>query len=81
MTVKNIEAKVYAPTKLSPSRGGRGFSLKELREAGLEEGEAKRLGLFIDPRRKTAHPHNIKALKAFIKAREHRGQGKPSQGD
>ena len=66
MTGKEVRAKVYAPIKFSPLREGRGFSLREIREAGLTKGEAKRLGIFIDPRRKTAHPHNIELLKDIV---------------
>ncbi|QIW23566.1 50S ribosomal protein L13e [Sulfolobus sp. S-194] len=42
---------------------GRGFSLKELKEAGLTVQEAKKLGVRIDKRRKTSYPENVEALK------------------
>ncbi|OYT64617.1 50S ribosomal protein L13e [Candidatus Bathyarchaeota archaeon ex4484_205] len=48
-------------------RKGRGFSRNELKEAGLTVAEAKRLGLRVDPRRRSTHPENVKMLKQFMK--------------
>jgi len=48
------------------NRLGRGFSLKELEEAGLSVDEARKLGLYVDLRRKTSHPENVQALKEII---------------
>jgi large subunit ribosomal protein L13e len=58
-----IEAVVYTPTIKPSLRSGRGFSLKEIKEAGLTPHDAKRLKLIIDKRRNTAHPQNIQTLK------------------
>lgn len=44
-------------------RRGRGFSPNELKEAGLSAADAKKLGVRIDRKRKTAHEENIKTLK------------------
>jgi large subunit ribosomal protein L13e len=45
-------------------RCGRGFSREELKRAGSNMKEALRLGLLVDPRRKTAHDENVEAVKA-----------------
>ena len=47
-------------------REGRGFSLGELKEAGLTPEKARKLGLYVDKRRKTVHEWNVKALREFI---------------
>ncbi len=47
-------------------RRGRGFSPSELKEAGLNSADAKKLGVRIDRKRKTAHEENIKTLKAYV---------------
>ena len=52
-------------------RDGKGFSLNELKEAGMNRADAKRLKIPVDLRRKTAHPENSAALKA------HAAQQKP----
>jgi large subunit ribosomal protein L13e len=47
-------------------RPGRGFSLGELREAGLTPKEAMRLGLYVDKRRRSVHPWNVEALRKYL---------------
>ena len=47
-------------------RVGRGFSLGELREAGINEVIARDLGIPIDRRRRSVHEWNVKALKEFM---------------
>ncbi len=44
-------------------RFGRGFSLGELKEAGISLRESKKLGIYVDKRRKTVHPWNVELLK------------------
>jgi len=51
-------------------RKGRGFSLGELREAGISLDKAKRLGLYIDKRRDTVHQENVEALKDLVELLE-----------
>jgi ribosomal protein L13E len=45
-------------------RLGKGFSPDEIKEAGLNAGDARRLCIPIDRKRKTSHEENIEALKA-----------------
>jgi large subunit ribosomal protein L13e len=47
-------------------RLGRGFSLGELRQAGITVHRAGKLGLYVDRRRKTVHEENVKKLKALL---------------
>ncbi len=69
MAIKGkIEAAVYAPIQRPHPRSGRGFSLGEIKGAGLTPHDAKRLKVVIDKRRKTAHPQNIQTLKEQYKA-------------
>jgi len=51
-------------------REGKGFSLAELKAAGLNKLKAKKLGIAIDKRRKTCLEENINMLKEFLKGRE-----------
>ena len=48
-------------------RVGRGFSVEEIKEAGLDVNKAKKLGIPIDKRRRSKHEWNVKILKEFIK--------------
>ena len=58
-------------------RSGRGFSLEELKKAGLNKAEAKRLKIPVDKRRKTAHDQNVEAVKAY--AEKTKVEAKPKQ--
>lgn len=58
------EATVKSPKDMHP-RKGRGFSRKEIQEANLSIGEARRFGLIVDLRRKTIHEDNVEVLKAY----------------
>lgn len=57
-----------SPLVLTSTRGwkrkkiGRGFSLGELERAGISASEARRLGIYIDRRRRTVHEWNVEAL-------------------
>lgn len=48
-------------------RRGRGFSLKELKDAGIGLADARWMAIPIDSRRKTHHPENVKLLQDFVK--------------
>jgi len=59
---------VYKPaTRSKERRVGKGFSLGELREAGLTPADAKRLGIYVDKRRKSVHPWNVEILKKLAR--------------
>jgi large subunit ribosomal protein L13e len=47
-------------------RKGRGFSLGELKQAGLQESQARSMGIRIDVRRSTVHAQNVSSLAAFL---------------
>jgi large subunit ribosomal protein L13e len=47
-------------------REGRGFSPDELKEAGIDAGQARELSIRIDRKRKSSSEDNIKTLKAHI---------------
>jgi len=47
-------------------RPGRGYSLRELKQAGLTITIAKQLGVPIDLRRRSLHQHNVNMLKEFL---------------
>ena len=49
-------------------REGRGFSLNELREAGITVDQAKRLGIYIDKRRRSCRRENVEALRMLLRA-------------
>ncbi|RLE49050.1 MAG: 50S ribosomal protein L13e [Candidatus Methanomethylicota archaeon] len=69
MSENKPEPMVFAivrPTQPIKKRVGRGFSLNELKEAGLTEQQARKLGLKVDRLRRTVHPENVEALKKFI---------------
>ena len=50
-------------------RQGKGFSLIEMKEVGIDISKAKKFKLRIDPRRTSNHPENVNELKKFIKSR------------
>jgi len=49
-------------------REGKGFSLNELREARITIDQAKRLGIYIDRRRRSCRRENVEALKMLLRA-------------
>ena len=58
-------------------RSGKGFSHEELKKAGLNPAEAKKLEIPVDWRRKTAHDQNIEAIKAYAKKKKADAKPKP----
>ena len=79
MSHEKVKASVYTPMKTPHLRNGKGFSIEEIRKAGLSLHTAKRLGVSIDKRRKTLHPQNVQRLKEdfgrIIKLTEIKGIG------
>ena len=59
--MKDIKAIVIGGK--NKKRKGKGFSLKELKEANLDIKKAKAFKIPIDKRRKSAHKENIEFLK------------------
>jgi len=49
-------------------RVGKGFSIGELKAAGLKLEEARKLGLWIDKKRRSIHEWNVKVLKEYLKS-------------
>ncbi|MCK5563544.1 ribosomal protein L13e [Candidatus Bathyarchaeota archaeon] len=50
------------------TKGGRGFSRGEFREAGIDVKRALKLGIPVDSRRKTKHEENVKRLKQYLRS-------------
>jgi predicted flap endonuclease-1-like 5' DNA nuclease len=61
----------FRPEIQSPQSGetrtGRGFSIHELKDAGISLADARWMAIPIDSRRKTNHANNVKALKDYVK--------------
>lgn len=57
-------------------RAGRGFSPAELKKAGLDIRKARRKGIRIDKRRKSAYDDNVRLLKGGEKTKKEK---KPAQ--
>ncbi len=47
--------------------GKKGFSPNELKEAGVNKQQAKKLGIRIDVKRKSTHKANVDCIKAHTK--------------
>ena len=63
--------------KSGKKREGKGFSREELKKVGLSSGQAVRLHIPVDPRRKTAHEENVGVLKAFMDQKREAAKPKP----
>ena len=61
--MRKIEAIVHSPERRGRIRTGRGFSLKELKEAELTRHDARMLKIPVDKRRRSVHLENVKTLK------------------
>ena len=57
--------------KTKPSRG---FSLTELANAGLNKQDAKKIGIPLDLKRKSAHDANVATLKVTCTRRKSEGR-------
>lgn len=60
-------------------RQGKGFSSEELKKVGLSSGQAVRLHIPVDPRRKTVHEENVEAVKAFLDQKKEAAKPKPKK--
>ena len=69
MSGGEIKAVVRAPKK-KHARVGKGFSRKEISEVGLTLSEARKLGIYIDVRRKSSWSENVEALKRLISGKK-----------
>jgi len=58
-------------------RNGKGFSSGELKKAGLDKTEARKIGLPVDQRRATAHDENVEAIKAYAEKKKAETKPKP----
>ncbi|RLG74910.1 MAG: 50S ribosomal protein L13e [Thermoprotei archaeon] len=57
--------------KVTPKRReGKGFSLPEIKEAGITIDIAKKLGIYIDMRRRSKHKENVELLKKILKEKQ-----------
>ncbi len=59
---------MYRPVVRKPDglRKGRGFSLRELKEAGLSLADARKLNIAVDRRRRSMHPENVEVLRKIV---------------
>jgi predicted flap endonuclease-1-like 5' DNA nuclease len=57
---------IRTPQSGEPRRG-RGFSLQELKQAGIGLADARWMAIPIDTRRKTHHKENVKSLQDYVK--------------
>ncbi len=60
-----LRPEIHAP-KTGQKRHGRGFTLKELKDAGLSLSDARWMAIPIDRRRSTHYPDNITLLKEYF---------------
>lgn len=65
--MRKVEALVHSPEQRAHVRKGRGFSLNELKEAGLTLHDAKMFKIPVDKRRRGSHLENVETLKKNYK--------------
>jgi large subunit ribosomal protein L13e len=58
-------------------RQGKGFSPEEIKQSGINAADARKLGIPVDRKRKTAHQENINALKAHAEKAKAEAKPKP----
>lgn len=73
--MRSVKPEILKPD--GKKRSGRGFSISELKKAGLEAAEAARLGIPVDMRRTTAHDENVDSVKAFAEVARTKVKHKP----
>ena len=59
------------------TKTSRGFSLNELKGAGLTKQDAKKIGIPLDYKRKSSHNENVETLKAH--AEKAKAEAKPKK--
>ncbi len=72
----NIKAKIEKPDD-SGQRNGKGFSKGEIKKAGSNPVEARKIGLPVDPRRRTIYDKNVEAAKTLIENEKAKAKPKP----
>ncbi|MEM0118656.1 MAG: ribosomal protein L13e [Nitrososphaerota archaeon] len=60
----SVKARLHEVNKV---RIGKGFSLAEIAKVGLSASLARKLGLYVDPRRKSSHEENIRILNSALR--------------
>ena len=70
----HIKAQILKPD--GKKRDGKGFSKSEIQKAGLDAVTARKMGLPVDPRRKSMHDENVEAVKAH--AAKEKAKPKPA---
>ena len=73
--MRHIKPKIFKQD--GKQRSGRGFSPEELKKAGLDKAEARKMGLPVDLRRETAHDENVEAIKAYAEKKKAEAKPKP----
>ena len=71
----HIKPKILKPNE--KQRVGKGFSREELKKAGLNLQEARRIELPIDFRRRTEHEENVEAVKTYAAQEKAKRKPKP----
>ncbi|MGC1119502.1 MAG: ribosomal protein L13e [Candidatus Methanofastidiosia archaeon] len=51
-------------------RSGKGYSLSEVEKSGMSVSQVRKLGIYVDPRRRTIHECNVQQLKARVEERQ-----------
>lgn len=64
--MKPLKPKVKVPGK-NRFRVGRGFSLGELCKAGVTLEKARKLGVYVDKRRRSIREENVEALNKYLR--------------
>ena len=78
--MRRPEPIVYKPgTGRLRARKGRGFSLGEIQAVGLTVERARKLGIYVDTRRRSVHKENVEALKKYLEGLEASRRGGSGQ--
>jgi large subunit ribosomal protein L13e len=64
----SLEKCLVARKKSSEKRKGRGFSRGELKKASVSVGQALRVGLPVDVRRRTVHEENVRVVRQRLES-------------